>query len=436
MSDIECLRTIEQIKESLSQMEVALSPNRIDSNFDTEKIYQDFPILHRPIRGKRLVFLDSAASTQKPQVVIEAVNHFYRAENANIHRGVYFLSELATQRYEDARETVRGFINAAATEEVIFTSGTTDGINLVANTFGQAFISEGDEILISAMEHHANIVPWQLLCERRGAKLKVLPMTESGELDLSRLDEFLTDKTRLFSLVTISNSLGTVNPVQEVIRAAHARNVPVLLDAAQSMAHQPIDVQALDCDFLVFSGHKLLGPTGIGVLYGKRSYLEQLPPYRGGGDMIKKVTFEKTTYADLPARLEAGTPHIAGAVGLAAAINYVQEIGLSKIANYETELLNYGLQQLQQLPGLRVLGSPRRRAGAISFTIEGIHPHDIGTFLDQEGIAVRVGHHCTQPVMDFFGVPATTRASVALYNAHRDFDDLASALKNVIKVFS
>lgn len=404
-------------------------------SFDVEKIRSDFPILQEKMHGKPLVFLDNAASTQKPNVVIDTIANYYRSENANIHRGVYRLSEIASEKYEAARKTVQQFINAKSEREVIFTAGTTDSINLVAASFGQAFIKSGDEIIITGMEHHSNIVPWQLLCNRTGAKLRVLPIDENGDLVMEKLPEMINDRTRLISVVYISNSLGTVNPVREIIDLGHAHDVPVLVDAAQAVQHQLLDVQQLDCDFLAFSGHKIYGPTGIGVLYGKEKWLEKMPPYRGGGDMILTVSFEKTTFNELPYKFEAGTPNIAGVIGLGEAIKYVENIGLPNIAEYEHALLDYATERLTSIPELRIIGTAREKSAVISFVVEGVHPHDIGTWADRDGIAVRTGHHCTQPVMDFFEVPATTRASIGIYNNRADFDALVNSLKEMIKVF-
>ncbi len=404
-------------------------------SFDVEKIRSDFPILQEKMHGKPLVFLDNAASTQKPNVVIDTIANYYRSENANIHRGVYRLSEIASEKYEAARKTVQQFINAKSEREVIFTGGTTDSINLVAASFGQAYIKSGDEIIITGMEHHSNIVPWQLLCDRTGAKLRVLPIDENGDLVMEKLPEMINDRTRLISVVYISNSLGTVNPVREIIDLGHAQDVPVLVDAAQAVQHQLLDVQQLDCDFLAFSGHKIYGPTGVGVLYGKEKWLEKMPPYRGGGDMILTVSFEKTTFNELPYKFEAGTPNIAGVIGLGEAIKYVENIGLPNIAEYEHALLDYATERLTSIPELRIIGTAREKSAVISFVVEGVHPHDIGTWADRDGIAVRTGHHCTQPVMDFFEVPATTRASIGIYNNRADFDALVNSLKEMIKVF-
>ncbi len=404
-------------------------------DFDVEQIRSDFPILHREVYGKPLVFLDNAASTQKPQVVIDAIGQYYSAENANIHRGVYYLSELASQKYEDARETTREFLNAATSKEIIFTSGTTDSINLVAQSFGREFIAAGDEIIISEMEHHANIVPWQMLCKDTGATLRVIPMNDAGELQIKAYSDLFSPKTKLVSIVQVSNSLGTINPVRKMIDIAHANNVPVLLDGAQAVQHQSVDVQALDCDFYAFSGHKIYGPTGVGVLYGKEKWLEKMRPYRGGGDMIRTVTFDKTTFNDLPFKFEAGTPNIAGVIGFAEALKYVRAIGLENIAAHEQAVLEYGTTALSSLKSLKLIGTAEHKAAVISFVIEGIHPHDIGTWVDREGVAVRTGHHCTQPVMSHFDVPATTRASIALYNKKEEFDTLVRALFDMIKVF-
>ncbi|MEZ4747489.1 MAG: cysteine desulfurase [Calditrichia bacterium] len=405
------------------------------ATFDAAKIRSDFPILQEKMHGKPLVFLDNAASTQKPNVVIDTIANYYRSENANIHRGVYRLSEIASEKYEAVRETVQQFINADSEREIIFTAGTTDSINLVAASFGQAFIKSGDEIIITGMEHHSNIVPWQLLCDRTGAKLRVLPIDENGDLVMEKLPEMINDRTRLISVVYISNSLGTVNPVHEIIDLAHAHDVPVLVDAAQAVQHQSLDVQQLDCDFLAFSGHKIYGPTGVGVLYGKEKWLEKMPPYRGGGDMILTVSFERTTFNELPYKFEAGTPNIAGVIGLGEAIKYIENIGLPNIAEYEHTLLDYATEQLTSIPELRIIGTAREKSAVISFVVEGVHPHDIGTWADRDGIAVRTGHHCTQPVMDFFEVPATTRASIGVYNNRADFDALVNSLKEMIKVF-
>lgn len=402
---------------------------------EASAIRADFPILSKQVHGKQLAFLDSAASSQKPQQVIDVLRRYYEEENANIHRGVYHLSQIATQKYEDARETVRSFINAASLKEVIFTAGTTDAINLVASSFGRTFLKEGDEIILSTMEHHANIVPWQLMAEERGVVLREVLITDKGELDLAAYHEMLNEKTRLVSLVYASNSLGTINPVREIIAAAKAREIPVMLDAAQAIVHMPIDVQELDCDFLAFSGHKIYGPTGIGVLYGREALLNEMKPYRGGGDMIRTVSIEETTFSGLPTKFEAGTPNISGAIGLAAALDYVTTIGMSRIADWENSLLEYGTHRLAEVPGLRMVGTAPQKVGVMSFVLDNVHPHDIGTFLDQEGVAVRTGHHCTQPIMTRYGLPATTRASLGIYNNTADLDALVDGLKYIVKVF-
>ena len=405
--------------------------------FDVDEIRKDFPILSKKINGKPLVYLDNAATTQKPQTVIDNMIHYYTDGNANIHRGLYFLSELATESYENARLKVKEFLNAMSSSEIIFVRGATEAINLLATTFANAqHFKEGDEILISHMEHHANIVPWQMLCERRNLKLKVIPITDEGELDLDEYERLLTEKTKLVSVVHISNSLGTINPVKTIIDKAHERKIPVLLDGSQAVPHVKVDVQELDCDFYVFSGHKLFGPTGIGVLYGKTEYLDALPPYQFGGDMIRIVTFEKTTFDDLPHKFEAGTPNIAGAIGLGAAIDYLNEFDRSELTSYENRLLHYGTERLLEVKGLRIIGTASKKASVISFTIDGIHPYDIGTIVDTEGVAIRTGHHCTQPIMQRYNVPATARASLAFYNKEEEIDKLVFGLNKVIKMFS
>ncbi len=397
--------------------------------YPIDRIRKDFPILQREVNGQPLVYLDNGASTQKPSSVIQAIADYYTDYNSNIHRGVHHLSQLATDAYEVSRQKIAQFIGAPDPRQVLFTSGTTGGINLVAHSFGKAFVQAGDEILISEMEHHSNIVPWQIMCEDRGAVLKVIPMTESGELDMAQFSKLLGPKTKLVSLVYVSNSLGTINPAKKIIEEAHAQNVPVLLDAAQAVQHIPLDVQALDVDFLVFSGHKLYGPTGVGVLYAKENWLERMPPYQGGGDMIKTVTFEKTVYNELPFKFEAGTPNIAGGVGLGYAIDYVNSIGLKDIASYEQELLDYMNERLLTIPGLRFIGTSPHKAATASFLIGDVHPYDVGVILDKLGIAVRTGHHCTQPIMDKFGIPGTVRASLGMYNTRADVDRLVSALE-------
>jgi cysteine desulfurase/selenocysteine lyase len=404
--------------------------------FDVWRVREDFPILKQRVHGKPLVYLDNAASTQKPQAVLDAVVRYYETENANVHRGVHLLSERATQHYEDARVKVQRFLHAASPREIIFVRGTTEGINLVAQSFGRRQVGRGDEIVITAMEHHSNIVPWQILCEEKNAVLRVAPITDEGELRLDEYTKLLTPRTKLVSVVHVSNTLGTVNPVRRIIELAHERNIPVLLDGAQAVPHLSVDVQELDCDFYAFSGHKLYGPTGVGVLYGKAKLLEAMPPYQGGGDMISSVTFEKTTYNTLPYKFEAGTPNIAGVIGLGTAIDYVNGIGLENIARHEHELLTQATEKLARFPGIRLIGTARERTGTVSFVMEGVHPHDIGTILDQEGIAIRTGHHCTQPLMDRFGVPATARAALAFYNTREEIDALIDGLYKVKEVFA
>ncbi|GIX45403.1 MAG: cysteine desulfurase [Candidatus Sumerlaea sp.] len=402
---------------------------------DVERIRQDFPILQRSIRSKPLVYLDNGATTQKPRAVIDAITRYYEHENANIHRGVHFLSMVATEAYEEAREKIRRFLNAAESREIVFVRGATEAINLVAQTYGKANVRSGDEVLVSAMEHHSNIVPWQLLCEEKGAHLRVIPMDDRGQLVMSALDELLTPRTRIVAITHISNALGTVNPVKEIVELAHARGVPVLVDGAQAVGHMRVNVRDLGCDFYVLSGHKMFGPTGIGVLYAKADLLNAMPPYQGGGDMISSVTFEKTTYNEIPYKFEAGTPHIAGAIGLAAAIEYLEQIGMERITAYEQKLLQYATHVLSEFPGIRIIGEAEHKAALISFLLDGVHPHDVGTILDQEGIAVRTGHHCAQPVMERFGVPATVRASFAFYNTMHEVDILVNALSKVYEVF-
>jgi cysteine desulfurase/selenocysteine lyase len=402
--------------------------------FDVQKVREDFPILKQKVHGKPLVYLDNAASTQKPRAVIETMRRYYEQDNANIHRGVHTLSERATQQYEDARVKVQQFLNAREAREILFVRGTTEAINLVAQSFGRRNVGAGDEVLITHMEHHSNIVPWQILCEEKGAKLRVAPITDEGELVLDELEKLMGPRTRIVSVAHVSNTLGTINPVRQVVEMAHSRGIPVLLDGAQAAPHLPLDVQELDCDFYALSGHKIYGPTGTGVLYGKAKLLEAMPPYQGGGDMISSVTFEKTTYNILPHKFEAGTPNIAGNIGLGAAIDYLNTVGLESIAGYETELLDYATDALRRVPGLRLIGTAPQRAGTISFVMQDIHPHDIGTILDQEGIALRTGHHCTQPLMDRFGVPATARAALAFYNTTEEIDTLVRGLYKVKEV--
>ena len=402
--------------------------------YDVSRVRADFPILAERIHGKRLAFLDTAASSQRPLSVIEAVNDYERHHHANIHRGVYQLSQRATDRFEGSRERVREFLNAHSEREIIFTRGTTEAINLVANTWGQS-LKPGDEILITWMEHHANIVPWQMLCERTGARLKVIPITRRGELDMDAFEQLLSPRTRLLACTAVSNALGTVLPLPTLIAAARRYGALVLVDAAQAVAHQRLDVQTLDCDFLAFSGHKLYGPTGIGVLYAREAILRTLPPWQGGGDMILTVSFTKTTYNDLPYRFEAGTPNISGAVGLAAAIDYLLTLGIEAVAHHEHQLLERATARLQRIEGLTIIGEAAHKTGVISFTLEDIHPHDLGTILDSEGVAVRTGHHCAMPVMEFFDVPATARASFGCYSCDEDIDQLIGALERAREVF-
>jgi len=405
------------------------------NTFPVEKIRADFPILQEKIRNKPLVYLDNAASCQKPNAVIDSISDFYRHDYANIHRGVHTLSVRATDKFESAREKVRGFINAASTKEIIFVRGATEAINLIAQTFGKANIKAGDEIVITAMEHHSNIIPWQLLCEETNAVLKIAPMNVQGELIYDAFEALLNDKTKLVAVVHMSNALGTINPIKKIIDAAHAKSIPVMLDGAQAIPHMPVDVQELDCDFYVFSGHKLYGPSGIGVMYGKQALLEAMPPYQGGGDMIRTVSFKESTYAGLPYKFEAGTPSIADVVGLGVAIDYLNEIGMANIAAYEAELLAYATEQARQIEGLTIIGDAKEKGAILSFVLGKIHPHDIGTMLDSLGIAIRAGHHCAMPVMEFYGVPATARASFAMYNTKQEIDVLMEGIKSLIKVF-
>src|SRR3989441_3249354 len=407
----------------------------VGTGFDVEKIRRDFPILSREIRGKKLVYLDNAATAQKPRAVIEAISRYYEQGNANVHRGAHFLSEHATGEHERARRRVQRFINAPHAHEIIFVRGTTEAINLVMSSYGRANVGEGDEVLITTMEHHSNIVPWQILCEEKRARLRVAPINDDGELIWDEFEKSLSEKTRIVAVAHVANSLGTINPVSKIVEAAHSRGVPVLIDGAQAAPHLKIDVQQLDCDFYTLSGHKLFGPTGIGVLYGKTALLDAMPPYEGGGDMIASVTFEKTTYNVLPHKFEAGTANIAGTIAFGAAIDYVSEIGLDEIASYEHELLAYGTEALSGIPGLRLIGTAKEKASVLSFIIEGIHPHDIGTILDREGIAIRTGHHCAMPVMDRFGVPATSRASLAFYNTKEEIDALVAGIYKAKEVF-
>lgn len=405
------------------------------SMFDVEKIRRDFPILQQHVHGKPLVYLDNAATAQKPSIVIEKLDQYYREYNSNIHRGVHTLSEMATAAYEESREKVRSFINADSVKEIIFVRGATEAINLVAQSFGRNTIKAGEEIIISEMEHHSNIVPWQLLCEQTGARLKVIPINDTGELLLDEYEKLLSEKTRVVAIVHISNALGTINPVKKIIDLAHQVGAKVLVDGAQAIPHTSVDVNQLDCDFYVFSGHKLFGPTGTGVLYGKRDLLERMPPYQGGGDMIKMVTLEKTLFNDLPYKFEAGTPHIAGGIGLGAAIDYVLSIGLNNIAAYEHELLTYATRQAGAIDNLTLVGTAQEKAAILSFVMDEIHPHDIGTILDHEGIAIRTGHHCAMPVMERLNLPATARASFAFYNTRAEIDKLVNGIEKCKEVF-
>jgi cysteine desulfurase / selenocysteine lyase len=406
------------------------------AEFDLLEVRRDFPALHQKVHGKPLVYLDNAATTQKPKQVIDAVERFYKFDSSNVHRAVHVLSDRATKAYEGARTTVKQYINARNEREIIFVRGTTEAINLVMNSFVRPRVKAGDEILISALEHHSNIVPWQLLAEHTGARLVVAPIDDRGELILEEFERRLGPRTALVAVAHISNALGTIMPVHEIVQMAHARGVPVLIDGAQAIPHLHVDVRELDCDFYAFSGHKVFGPTGIGVLYGRESLLEQMPPYQGGGDMIRSVTFEKTIYNELPYKFEAGTPHIAGAIGLGAALDYVSRVGVVRAAAHERELLDYGTALLGTVRGLRLIGTAREKVGVLSFVLDGVHPHDVGTVLDRDGIAVRTGHHCAQPVMDRFGVPATTRASLALYNSKAELDALAHGIRRVQKLFA
>jgi len=408
---------------------------RSTTTWDVDRIRRDFPILGTLAHGKPLVYLDNGATSQKPQAVIDAISHYYESGNANVHRGVYALSESATAAYEGTRAKVARFLNAREDREIIYVRGTTEAINLVASSFGRLKVKAGDEILVSAMEHHSNIVPWQILAEQAGAVLKVIPMNERGELLMDEYRKLLTPRARIVAVAHISNSLGTINPIKEMVRLAHGQGVPVLVDGAQGAPHLVVDVQDLDCDFYTVSGHKMFGPTGVGVLYGKAGHLEAMPPYQGGGDMIRSVTFAKTTYAPIPAKFEAGTPDIGGVVGLGAAVDYLGGLDRKAAAAHEQDLLEYGTRELGTVPGLRIVGTAAHKASVISFVLDGIHAHDVGTIVDQAGVAIRTGHHCTQPVMEFFQVPATARASFAFYNTREEVDVLVEALKGVRKVF-
>jgi cysteine desulfurase/selenocysteine lyase len=403
--------------------------------WDVERVRRDFPALHQQVHGKPLVYLDNAATSQKPQVVIDALTAYYSRENSNVHRGVHLLSEKATQAYETGRACVQRFLNAADTREIVFVRGATEGINLVAASYGRTWVGAGDEIIISAIEHHSNIVPWQILCEEKGAVLRVIPVNDDGELLLDEYARLLGARTKFVAVGHISNALGTINPIEQMIEMAHRQGVPVLIDGAQAAPHLRVDVRALDCDFYVFSGHKTLGPTGIGVLYGKAEWLERMPPYQGGGDMIASVTFEKTTYNALPYKFEAGTPHIAGVIGLGVALDYLSGLGLDRVVAYERELLAYGTAALHAVPGVRIIGTARKKASVLSFVVDGVHAHDVGTILDHAGVAVRAGHHCAMPVMQRFGVPATVRASLAFYNTREELDALVAGLHDVRGIF-
>jgi cysteine desulfurase / selenocysteine lyase len=419
------------------QPEIGAAPARPGGRtYDVEKIRRDFPILQEKVHGKPLVYLDNAATSQKPRAVLEAMIRYYETGNANIHRGVHFLSEHATEEHEAARETARRFINAAHAHEIVFVRGATEGINLVVQAYGRAHIGAGDEVLVTAMEHHSNIVPWQILCEEKHAKLRVAPINEQGELIVEEFAKLLAPRTKIVALTHVSNALGTIVPLREIVQMAHAKKIAVVVDGAQAVPHIAVDVQGLDCDFYAFSGHKVYGPTGIGVLYGKSALLDAMPPYQGGGDMISSVTFEKTTYNKLPFKFEAGTPHVAGAIGLAAALDYVTRLGIENAGAHEHEVLEYATERVSAIPGIHLVGTAREKAGVLSFTMDGVHPHDIGTILDQEGIAVRTGHHCAQPVMKRFGIPATARASFALYNTKQEVDVLVRGIEKVREVFA
>ncbi|HNR29768.1 MAG TPA: cysteine desulfurase [Candidatus Hydrogenedentes bacterium] len=414
----------------------SMEPATVRRAFDVERVRRDFPILEVRHGGRPIVYLDNAATTQKPRHVIETIQRYYTRENANIHRGVHYLSQVATDHYERAREQIARFLGATVGCEIVFTRGATEGINLIAQTYGRKFIGPGDEILISHMEHHSNIVPWQMLCEEKGSKLRVVPITDDGELDMDAFGRLLNARTKIVSIGHVSNALGTVNPVRAIIDAAHAAGAIAVVDGAQSAPHMPVNIHAMGCDFFVCSGHKMYGPTGIGVLYGKVEHLEKMPPYQGGGDMVLSVTFEKTTFNILPHKYEAGTPHIEGVIGLGATVDYLNDIGMDAIAEYEQNLTRHGTQLLEEIPGLRLIGTARDKAGILSFTLDGVHPHDIGQLLDEDGVAIRVGHHCAQPVMQRFGVPATARASLAFYNTKEELDTLAAGIRRVQKVFA
>ena len=419
---------------TVARSKLPVSPENCMDDFDVDRIRQDFPALNQTVHGQPLAYLDNAASAQRPAAVIDAISTYYAKDHANVHRGVHTLSQRATDAYEAARQKVQQFINAASTREIVFTSGTTDSINLLAYALEDG-IKSGDEIVLSRMEHHSNIVPWQLLCERTGAVLKVVPINEHGELELEAYLSLIRPRTCLVALAHVSNALGTINPVADIITAAHEHNVPVLLDGAQAVPHASVDMQELDCDYYSFSGHKMFGPTGIGIFYGKEELLKKLPPFKGGGEMILTVSFEKTVYNELPYKFEAGTPNIAGAIGLGVAIDYLQDLGMDRVAAYEANLLDYATQAIAEVPGVRLIGTAAHKASVISFTVDGIHPHDLGTVLDHQGVAIRTGHHCAMPVMEFFGVPGTARASMAFYNNAADIDQLVEGLYVAIKMF-
>ena len=406
------------------------------SAFDVARIREDFPVLHQMVNGKPLVYLDNAATTQKPQVVIDALIRYYTSDNSNVHRGVHTLSQRATEDFDMGRGKARQFLNAASDQEIIFVKGTTDGINLVAHSYARPNLGEGDEIIISTMEHHSNIIPWQVLCQEKGSHLRVIPISDAGELIIDEYENLLTPRTKLVAITHVSNVLGTVNPIEQIVEIAHSRGVPVLVDGAQAVPHMKVDVQKLGCDFYVFSGHKIYGPTGIGVLYGKAELLEAMPPYQLGSEMIKSVTFERTIYNDLPFKFEPGTPHIAGVIGMGAAIDYLNGIGMDRIDAYEHDLLEYGMESLSGIDGVQLIGTAPGKSSVMSFVMDSAHPHDIGTILDTEGVAVRTGHHCAQPLMHRFGVPATARASLSFYNTKDEIDLLVKAIDRVIEVFS
>jgi len=419
----------------LANVSVPHSSDQDTRSYNVERIRADFPILHQNVHGHPLVYLDNAATTQKPRQVIDAISHYYERDNANIHRGVHTLSQRATDAYEHARRTAQEFLGAGDCREIIFVRSSTEAINLVAQTYGRKNLKPGDEVLISAMEHHSNIVPWQMICEEKQAKLRVAPINEAGELVLEDFERLLTSKTKLVAIAHLSNALGTINPVRQIVEMAHAKGIPVMVDGAQAAPRLPVNVRELDCDFYAFSGHKIYGPTGIGVLYGKLALLEAMPPYQGGGDMISSVAFERTVYNKVPHKFEAGTPDISGPIGLKAALDYVTRLGIENIERHENELLEYATKRVSALSGIRLIGTAKEKAGVLSFVMEGVHPHDIGTILDQDGIAIRTGHHCAQPVMERYGIPATARASLGLYNTKEEIDALVRGIKKVQEVF-